>query len=73
MHIEFSRHAKRRMNLYKISEEVIITMVKDLKIEGKYERMNKVTGFEHPIKVVCEVKKDLITIITAYPLKRGLK
>jgi len=57
MKINFSRHAKRRGKLYKISEEMI----------------KNIEGFKYPIKIIISVENNIITIITNYPLKRGMK
>ena len=73
MAIKFSRHAKRRMKLYKIPENVIIDAVNYLNAQGKHELVKPVKGFNYPIKIVCKVENSLITIITVYPLKRGIK
>ena len=55
MKINFSRHAKRRGKLYKISEEMI----------------KNIEGFKYPIKIIISVENNIITIITNYPLKRA--
>ena len=77
--IKFSRHAKRRMNLYDISEDVVSgivnrrIMASELRI-GKYEVVEKIDDKPvYPIKVVFSLEKHQIIVITAYPLKRGLK
>ncbi len=78
--IHFSRHAKRRMNLYDLSEEDVSSVItlQNPKLnfaEGKYEIVGE-TNFSkqgYPIKVVFSCASGTITIITAYPLKRGLK
>jgi hypothetical protein len=73
--IEFSRHAKRRMQLYGISEENVLTAIN----EGKKEILaNGKIVFVHdfqlklryPIKVVALQKERGTLIITTYPLKR---
>ena len=78
--IQYSRHAKRRMKLYKITEEDISSIIERWKTEqmvfkGKYEiTSNEVFGQQgYPIKVVfsCEIEK--IVVITAYPLKKEMK
>ncbi|MCK4359848.1 MAG: DUF4258 domain-containing protein [Candidatus Cloacimonetes bacterium] len=73
MNIRYSRHAKRRLKLYKITEKIISEILKEVNKLGRQEITKKVQGFKNPIKVVCDVKENYITIITAYPLKRGLK
>jgi len=78
--IKFSRHAKRRMKLYCISEETVSSVIGDRHREvgysdGKYEVIGKepVPKYGYPIKVVFSQETGKITVITAYPLKRGLK
>ena len=75
--LKYSRHAKRRMALYGISEEDVALGVKEGKREDLAEpgrvsftwRLAKKSNF--PIKVVgLEEGKDFM-IITTYPLKRG--
>lgn len=61
------------MNLYHIMEESIEKILPDEKKEGKQEIIKKLSDHEYPIKVVFDVQKDLITIVTVYPLKRGLQ
>ena len=72
MKIKFSRHAKRRGKLYKISEEVVkdILKGKDLSI-GNHEIIEHVKNFKYPLKIIVSVEKDIITVITNYPLKKG--
>ena len=74
MKIKFSRHAKRRAKLYKISEETIkgILERKEL-IQGNQEIIEDVEGFKYPLKIVVSVKDDIVTVITNYPLKKGRK
>ena len=68
------------MKLYSISEETISSIIehrhRELNFaEGKYEVIGKesFTQYGYPIKVVFSQEKGKITVITAYPLKRGLK
>ena len=77
--IHFSRHAKRRMQLYKISEENIITIIENHKIQhviaqGRQEVISgSVYRHGYPVKVVFSNENDRILVVTAYPLKRGQK
>ena len=75
MKIKFSRHAKRRAKLYKISESVILKVLegKDLPGKGTYEILEDVEGLKYPLKIVVVIENDLITIVTNYPLKKGRK
>jgi len=66
------------MQLYNISEEDIWQLIeKALQNEGKKQgKIEIVDGSIHskegyPIKVVYTLERELITVITAYPLKRG--
>ena len=74
MEIKFSRHAKRRGKLYKISEETVRKILegKEL-VQGNLEIIENVKGFKYPLKVVVSVEGDIITVITNYPLKKGRK
>ena len=78
--IEFSRHAKRRMNLYGISEPTVQAIIESRKMVGAIsDGRNEVIDYEriseygYPIKVVFSCKENTITVITAYPMKRGKK
>jgi len=62
--------------LYNIPESTIeeILMGVDLQ-DGEHEVIKDVPGFQYPIKIVVsvEVKSDIMTVITNYPLKKGRK
>jgi len=75
MKIKFSRHAKRRTQLYNISESIIVNVLenKDLSHQGIHEIVEDVEGFKYPLKVVVAVENDIITVVTSYPLKKGRK
>ncbi|MBC8393451.1 MAG: hypothetical protein H8E17_12905 [Deltaproteobacteria bacterium] len=67
------------MNLYKIDEEtlsaIIYRWLQELgSSDGKYELVEKVLTAQHdyPLKVVFSKEKGQISVITAYPLNRGL-
>ena len=72
MEIRFSRHARRRIRLYDIPESVIVNTLKETEFpsSGKQELIKDISGFEFPIKIVFDVQAEVITVITAYPLKR---
>jgi len=71
--IKFSRHAIRRIRLYQIAESVVIDILrKEDASPGRKEIIEHVTGFDLPIKVVFNCHGDVVTVITAYPLKRGM-
>lgn len=77
MDITFSRHAKRRLKLYKLNEkdvadaiEVYLTKARVLeKASFVDDRFRKKFGF--PLKVVLKREKGVVVVITAYPLKKG--
>jgi len=72
--IKFSRHAKRRAKLYKIPEEIILNILKKSDISGgEHEIIRTVEGFKYPVKIVVSVECQIITVITIYPLKKGLQ
>jgi hypothetical protein len=78
--IEFSRHARRRMSLYGITEETIRTIIKNKisesgAVDGKNEIVDKgmASQFGYPIKVVFTCERNEIVVVTAYPLKRERK
>jgi len=73
MKVKFSRHAKRRANLYKIPEATVETILTTLDlIDGEHELIRNISGFKYPIKIVVTVQDDMTTVITNYPLKKGL-
>jgi hypothetical protein len=68
------------MKLYSISEETISSIIEhncrqQSFADGKYEVIGKdsFTQYGYLIKVVFSQKKGKVPVITAYPLKRGLK
>ena len=72
MIVNFSRHAKRRAKLYEIPESTIEKILADSDLsDGEHELIRNVSGFKYPIKIVVAVEKDIMTVITNYPLKRG--
>ena len=74
MKIKLSRHSKRRAKLYKISEATIIGVLTSVNLQqGKNEIIKDVVGFKYPLKIVVSVEKDITTVITNYPLKKGRK
>lgn len=78
--IQFSRHARRRMKLYDLSEEDVSCVIKYQNpqlnfLERKYEIISekKFSRHGYPIKVVFSYENGKIIVITSYPLKRGMK
>lgn len=73
MNIVFSRHARRRMKLYKIPEHIVVSIVEEKGeiTTGKNEFIKAVDGFKYPVKVVVRKEQSTVFVITAYLLKRG--
>jgi len=78
--IKYSRHAKRRMKLYNLSEQDVFSIIehrnpKLLFPEGKHEIIGEtiLTKQGYPIKVIFSSERGKIIVITAYPLKKGLR
>lgn len=42
-------------------------------LTGTHEIIQKVEGFNYPLKIVITREDDIITIMTNYPLKKGRK
>lgn len=74
MKINFSRHAKRRAKLYNISEAMLSGILAGVKLPpGEHEIIKNIDGLKYPLKIVLSTKGDTITVITNYPLKKGIK
>ena len=72
MKIKFSRHAKRRAKLYKISEDLIKGIIENSTFhDGIQEIIKDVQGIAFPLKILVSVENNIITVITNYPLKKG--
>jgi len=72
--IIFSRHARRRGKLYRISQETVRKVLKGKKLkQGKQEFTENIPGFQYPLKVIVSVDGARTTVITSYPLKKGSK
>jgi hypothetical protein len=76
----FSRHARRRMQLYAIDEVDVVETIRSFQCElvpepGKNEVVNKDLSAKHgyPLKVVFFREQDIVSVVTSYPLKRGRK
>ena len=74
MEIRFSRHAKRRAKLYGIPEATVTKILTDMNLrQGEHEIIKDVARLKYPLKIAVSVEKDLITVITNYPLKKRRK
>ncbi len=68
----FSRHAKRRAQLYGIPESTILDSVRSRVFsQGTTEVVAAVQALEYPLKIVVSRKDNMLTVVTAYPLKKG--
>lgn len=67
------------MNLYNLSEDMIVSVIKQQNpnidfLNGKYEIVcDQKTSHGYPLKVVFSCESNEVTVITAYPLKKGIK
>jgi len=72
--IKFTRHSKKRMKLYNITEDVVKRIVDTYEAQetddGKIIYIGPVNSFAYPIKIICKVANDEIIVISCYPLKR---
>ena len=74
MKIKLSSHSKRRAKLYNIQQTTLLTILKDINLpEGKHDIIKDVKGFKYPLKIVIDIQKEIMTVITNYPLKKGKK
>lgn len=72
MEIRFSRHAKRRMKLYNIPESSVSDILRNAELSsGRHEIVKKISGTELPLKILAAVENERLTVISAYPLKKG--
>lgn len=69
--IHFSRHAKRRMRLYRISQDAVADMLPSTDTPGRHAITRRLADHKYPIKVVYDVQKESTVVITAYPVKKG--
>ena len=73
MKIIFSRHAKRRAKLYGIPESTVSDILAKMNLHLGEQEIIKNIGQKYPLKIVVSVKKDNISVVTNYPLKKGRK
>jgi hypothetical protein len=72
--IKLSRHAKRRAKLYRIPEEIILSILRTVpQVPGKNEVIKKLDDFKYPIKIVYFIEEDNLFVILNYPLKKEKK
>ena len=75
---KFSRHAKRRMKLYGISEKDVLNVLtngrKETSEDGKIFFLHDINEkFKYPVKVITVQSDKTLVIISAYPLKKRRK
>ena len=76
--IKFSKHAKRRMKLYGISEKDVLNVLKNGRKEIAEDRKiffyHNIDGkFKYPVKVITAQSDNVLVIVSAYPLKKRRK
>lgn len=71
--IRFSRHARRRAKLYGIPEAAVEQLVAEAMLTtGENVILGQVPGISYPVKVVAALEGNVVTVVTSYPLKKGL-
>ena len=73
MEIKFSRHAKRRARLYGVSESAVSAILEGMNLAQGEHGIIKDIGQKYPLKILVSVKKDSLSVVTIYPLKKGRK
>ena len=77
--ISFSRHAKRRMKLYGITERDVMRVIDEGESETDHHThktnfvLDALKGFKYPLKVVIVETSESRLVITAYPVKKARK
>lgn len=72
LEISFSRHAKRRAQLYGIPESTILDIVRSQVFSpGTTEVVVAVQELEYPLKIVVSRTDKILTVVTSYPIKKG--
>ena len=69
--VSFSRHARRRMQLYEISQDTVIDILPLSDVVGRHTATRHLPGHKFPVKVVYEVRAEETIVITAYPVKKA--
>jgi hypothetical protein len=76
--MNLSRHTKNNMRLYKITEKDIMDAIESPDSTGvEGDKLIALKRFsskysQYPLKVIYTKTKGEVTIVTAYPLKRGV-
>jgi hypothetical protein len=70
--VRFSRHAKRRAQLYGIPENAILDIITGQVFpQGTTELVVEMKQLTYPLKIVVSREQNKLTVITNYPLKKG--
>lgn len=69
MEIKFSRHAKRRIKLYELSE-IRIKEIIEHNFLKHYTTNEKIEIVSEELKIIMTNEKKGITVITAYPFRK---
>ncbi|PIP76692.1 MAG: hypothetical protein COW85_12875 [Ignavibacteria bacterium CG22_combo_CG10-13_8_21_14_all_37_15] len=69
MEIRFSRHAKRRIKLYELSE-IRIKEIIEHNFLKHYTTNEKIEIMSEGLKIIVKSDKKGITVITAYPFRK---
>jgi len=65
--------SSRRAKLYNIRESNIEKIVSNSRlVHGTNEIIEHINGVEHPVKIIVALEGDVATVISSYPLKKGL-
>jgi len=60
------------MKLYGISESMVRDILTNMHLShGQHIIINQIEKFIYPVKMVVSVEGSIITVVTAYPLKKG--
>ena len=70
--IFISRHARRRIKLYKLERDFIASAISQTSKIGYQETLFEHTNFKYPIKIVFDRKENEVILITCYPQKKGI-
>jgi hypothetical protein len=78
MKFQISRHARRRIRLYRIDlQSVESSILARIRQDGIRQNV-RITYIDHalqienqPLKIVYVVERETITIVSVYPLKKG--
>jgi hypothetical protein len=78
--VRFSRHARRRMQLYHIHEDDVKETI-NAALNGRELTSSRLEiidqkpskKYSYPLRIVISIQPDEVLVITTYPLKRGIQ